>query len=168
MPQLRHTKRKPTCRAGVWSSKFLSSDRCLRSGRANGKTGRAEAVQHPVIGADVNAAVGDRQAAEMVPRLDLIAARPQLFTGLAVEGVEHGVRGPLNPSLAATDVSGFGPPLRRALTAAVRIDHAVCDHGRIGHVHVTRNPRGNQRRLSGLRIVYDLERGNGAIHDLTV
>ena len=39
----------------------------------------AEAIEHAVVRADVDAAVGDRQAAEVVERRDLVAARPQLL-----------------------------------------------------------------------------------------
>ena len=53
----------------------------------------------PSIGADVDAAVGDRQTTEVIPRCDLIAARPELVAGFTVERVQHRVRRFLNASL---------------------------------------------------------------------
>src|SRR5262245_56973512 len=91
--------------------------RLRRRRHAGWQTGRAETVEDAVERADINAAVGDGQSAEVIPRLDLIPARPELVAGDGVERVEHGVRRFLDPSLGAADVSRLGPALRRALAA---------------------------------------------------
>ena len=46
----------------------------------------AERVERAVVRADVDAAVGERQAGEVVERGDLVAARPQLLAGAARRG----------------------------------------------------------------------------------
>src|SRR5215471_19073882 len=82
MTRLRH-KRRPSARDRIVSS----SSKLLRSRRPCRQARRAKAVEHAVVGPDVDAAVGDRETAEVIPRRDLILARPQLLAGLTIEGI---------------------------------------------------------------------------------
>src|SRR4029077_12632919 len=50
----------------------------------------AKAIEETIERRDIDAAVGDGQPAEMVPRLDRAAARPQFLPGLRVEGIQGG------------------------------------------------------------------------------
>src|SRR5690349_15348771 len=59
-----------------------------------------ERVQHVVKRPQIDPAVGDRTPREMAERLDLIARVPQFLARLRVEGVQHSVRGVLDPYAA--------------------------------------------------------------------
>ena len=56
--------------------------------------------------------------------------------------------------------------LRRVLAVAVREDDAVGDHRRIRLVHVARHP--GRRELHLAALLFQLERGDRAVHDLAV
>src|SRR5262249_32907070 len=60
----------------------------------------------------------------------------------------------------------FRPSLLRILTAAVGEDDTVRDDGRLGLIHVPRNPRRLERKLVAL--LYDFECGDGAVRHWTV
>ena len=106
------------------------------------------------------APVGDRQAAPMVPGRDLIAARPQLFAGLAVERVDGRVPRVGNAPLGIGIQPAADPWTIRLVPGEVgacvcpprpvREHHAVGDDDLFGHVHVAREPRRIQPPLAGL------------------
>ena len=126
----------------------------------------AEAVQDAVVGVDVDPAVGHRETAPMVPSRDLLAAGPQLLAGLRIQRIQHGVRRLGNAPLHAEVQAHVRKRLRRVLAAAVGEDHAIGDHGRLGLIHVARNPRRRQLHFAVLRL--HLERGDRALLDLAV
>src|SRR6476659_4768228 len=111
-----------------------------------GRRGEAEAVHHAVERPQVHSPVGDRQAAPVVPGRDLIPAGPQLFAGLAVEGVDRGMPRVRYATLririeAAADpwtiwfVPGqVGKGLRGVFARPESEHDAVGDHDLSGHV----------------------------------
>src|SRR5579872_4782203 len=84
----------------------------------------------------------------MIPGLDLIAARPQLIPRLRVESVEHRMRRAGDTILDHVIEPNIGLGLVRILAVAIGEDYTVRDDGRLGAVHVTRDPGGNQLRLA--------------------
>src|SRR6186997_1133560 len=75
----------------------------------SGRPSHAEAIQRAVERCDVRTAIGDRQTAEVVPRRNLLAARPQFLAGDRVECVQGGIttagNAPNGPAAQAAAVS---------------------------------------------------------------
>ena len=105
---------------------------------------------------DVGAAVRHGQPAEVVPRFDLGAARPQLLAGLPIERVQrglarvrHAARRPGAETAAVDRAAGLVPraighDLARVLAGRIREDDAVGDDGFLREIHVTREPGGRE------------------------
>src|SRR5262245_16729319 len=131
-----------------------------------------EAIHDAVEDRDVGAAVRDGQSAEVVPRLDRVAARPELLAGLPVEGVQGGAARARDAAHRARAQSAtvdgalrrvpglVGNRLRRILAGRVREDDAVGDDRLVGEIHVARQPR--RRELPAARARLQLERGDAA------
>src|SRR6266700_3261193 len=71
------------------SGDFMNQSYCVATQRV--ALLDAVTIQIAVEGADVNAAVGYRQAAPVIPRRDLVSTGPEFLSGLRVQRVEHGV-----------------------------------------------------------------------------
>ena len=124
-----------------------------------------EAIQHAVERPQVGAPVCDGHAAEVVPRRDLIPARPQFFAGLAIKGMDGRVPrvgdAPFRIRIQAAAYEWairfvpreVGQGLRRVLAGSVGEHHAVGDDDLFGHVHVARQPCGIQPPLSWARLL---------------
>src|SRR3954468_25037776 len=86
-----------------------------------------EAVQVAVEGGDIDAAVCDRQTAPVIPRLDLDAARPQLFARPRVERVEDRLGRSRDTARGDVVKPDVGIRLIGVLAVALREDDAVGD-----------------------------------------
>src|SRR5579883_1678897 len=125
-----------------------------------------KAIEHAVERADVHAAVGDGEAAPVIPALDFVLARPELCPRLRVEGVEHRVGGTGDAAIGGIGQSDIRVGLIRILAAAVGEDYPVGDDRRLGAVHIARDPGGSKLPLSALLL--DSESNDGAVLDFAV
>src|SRR5262249_53567519 len=98
----------------------------------------SETVQNTVVGSDIDAAVRHRNSAPVVPRRDLVAARPEFFAGLRIEGVQDGVRRARHAPLLRVGESNIGSGLVCILAASVREYDTVGDNRRLSAIHVAR------------------------------
>src|SRR4051812_19971155 len=97
----------------------------------------AEAVEGAVEGRDIGAAVRNSESAEVIPRFDLCAARPQFLAGLSVERVKRGAPRTRNaPHRSGTEPAAVARPawlvpcrvlhhLRRIFAGGIREHDAV-------------------------------------------
>src|SRR5215469_4461092 len=84
----------------------------------------AEAVQSAIERPNINTAVGDGNSAPMIPRSDLIAAGPQLFSGICIERVQRRVSRTGDAAFGRVFQTGVGIGLIRILAAAISKDDA--------------------------------------------
>src|SRR5262245_59075576 len=122
--------------------------------------GNAEAIEDAVVRGDVGSPIRDRQPTEVIPRLDLCAAGPELFACEPVERVERGLAGIGNAprgagaeAAAVARTAGLVPgcvlhDLRSVFAGSVGEYDAVCDHHFIREIHVAREPGGYELPLA--------------------
>src|SRR5215217_990655 len=119
-----------------------------------------ETVQRAVVGAEIDAAVGDADAGEVIELVDLIAARPQFLAGERVEDVDRRPR-PLGGADRRIELQAdIRPRLLRLLAAAIADHHAVDDEHGLAPAHVARYPP--RRELELAAALDQLEGGDTA------
>ena len=102
--------------------------------------GKTKAIEDAVEGPDVDAAVRDRKTAEMIERLDLIAAGIEFFSCLRIEGVQNSM-GRVSDALRAVIVeAAFGIRLLGIFAIAIGKHHTISDDWRLRAIHVARHP----------------------------
>src|SRR5689334_22240420 len=112
---------------------------------------------------DIDTAVGDGEAAPVIPAFDFVAAGPEFFAGLGIEDVQDGVGG--SGDAAGRDVveTDIGVGLIGVFAVAVGEYEAVGDHGGLRAVHVAGDPGGDERRLAAF--IFHFEGDDGAVFD---
>src|SRR2546423_11591751 len=129
-------------------------------GRLSRKT---KGIEYAVVRAQVHASVGDRQAREVVPRLNLIAARPQFFSVACVERINRGVRALSGANRRVELQAEIRKRLLGFLAASVPEHDTVGDDHRLPTLHFARHPHRHDLQLA--IALLELERGDAAVDD---